>query len=272
MNARKTIALVQNDLNRSLTSTRGILFLVFYGIFWFWMLKNLSDGGAVALSNPENNSALGVIFSWLGLSDNFLGLFLQHPPTLVAYFYLALSSMPLFALWASSDQTAGDLDTRFIRFLTPRVGRPEIYIGRFMGTTIFFCGCISLVTAVAVLISLSIDPSQPAEVLAYGLKIECLLCLYALPFIALMSFFTVATGSPGIAALSGIGSYAVLVTSVPLLALNAPNAEVVLYLVPSVFKTALITLDGIATAMIGLLIQSLAYFLLGWVIFKKRDI
>lgn len=273
VNTAKTLAIFRNDIHRALTSARGILFLVFFGIFWFWVLGNLLDGDAATLADPEDNRNIATVLSWLGLERDYLRLFLEYPPTLVAFFYVALTSMPLFALWVASDQTAGDIDSKFIRFLTPRAGRIEIYLGRFAGTAIFFCLCLALISAAALLTSLLIDPESDRGAFMFTAEILPLLCIYALPFVALMSLLTAVIGSSGIAGLVGIGGYAIFLAMTSFLVLVYPEVELISYLAPSAFKGALLSFDrGLAGAIGGLFIQSAVYLAIGLVVFQRRDI
>lgn len=79
------------------------------------------------LMNAEANMIISMIFD----SNVAQSLFVNRAPTLSAFFLVAISTVPLFVLFAASDQTENDLGTKYLRFLTPRCNRIEIFIGRF---------------------------------------------------------------------------------------------------------------------------------------------
>ena len=54
MRARRHIGvLVRHDLRYTLSSPRGLLFLVFFALFWSWILVKLATGWAAQLGTPQ---------------------------------------------------------------------------------------------------------------------------------------------------------------------------------------------------------------------------
>jgi len=265
-----TLIIALNSAHRFAGSTRGILFLVIYGIFWYQVFTRLYSGVATIAADEATAETVGSVLAWFDL-DQLITLFSHYPATLVAYFYIALSVMPLFAIWAANDQTAGDLDTRYIRFLLPRAARREIYAGRFIGTLFCFAVVQTLVTLSAITVSIQVDQKTIQDVLQYGLAINSLLILYALAFVTLMSLMTAATASTAIATLVAFSSYALIISIVPVLEVRYPQFQYLIYLLPGAFKSALLG-TGVAIAVGGLLLQSTCYLLLGSLVFVKRDV
>ncbi len=263
--------LVRQDLYYALKSARGLLFLVFFGVFWFWVLWKLSSGNAQHLATPE----AGMIMSWFIDPKVASALFVNRAPTFSAFFYLAISTAPMFVLFAASDQTANDIGSKYLRFLTPRCNRIEIFIGRFFGAVILVAFAYLAISLVAALISIAVDKDSLAMVIADAPLVVISLILYTLPFIALMSLCSVVVGSAGLSALMGISIYVILLVLITVIHLKMPAAaDFLAYALPSSTKGAYLQLSWstMLSAAITVPIYIVVYGYMGWMIFKKRDI
>ncbi len=263
--------LVRQDLAYALSSARGLLFLVFFGIFWFWILYKLSGGGAQWLADPQGN----VVVAWLFDAKLAQTLFQQRPPTLSLYYLLAIGSVPLFVLAAASDQTANDIGSRYLRFLIPRCNRLEVFIARFIGVLILVACAYVAVTFAAALISASTDQRSLGEVSGYALQIALALILYSVPFIALMSLCSASVGSAGLSALIGISVYALTAVVISFVSIRWPQiGELLGYLLPNHTKAQFLALGSDTLMSTGLImpLYVLAYGGAGWLVFRNRDI
>ena len=248
-----------------------MLFLVFFGIFWFWVLYKLSGGGAQWLADPQGN----VVVAWLFDLELAQTLFLERPPTLSLYFLLAMSSIPAFVLAAASDQTANDIGSRYLRFLIPRCNRLEVYIARFLGVVVLIAAAFSIVTLAAAFISARVDQNSPVEVYSYAVQIAAVLIIYALPFVAIMSLCSASVGSAGLSALIGLSFYTLTTVLISFISIRWTEvSDVLRYLLPSHTKSQLLTLSsgGLVAAGLAIPVYVITYAGAGWLIFKRRDI
>ncbi|MCF6288863.1 MAG: hypothetical protein L3J53_06470 [Proteobacteria bacterium] len=263
--------LVRQDLYCSLKSTRGLLFLVFFGVFWFWVLWKLSSGSAQYLASPEAGMMMSFFIDPKIASD----LFIDKAPTLSAFFYLAMSTVPIFVLFAASDQTANDIGSKYLRFLTPRCNRIEIFIGRFIGAVILVVLAYLAVSVIAALISIAVDKDSFTLVIRDTPLVVLSLILYTIPFVALMSLCSVIVGSAGLSALMGISIYVILLLIVSVIGIKLPQlADYLSFLLPNATKGAFLELSwsSFVGAVLTIPIYVVAYGFLGWVVFSKRDI
>jgi len=165
MNLQHLGVLARYEINRSLVSTRGVLFLAIYAIVWFWFLWKLSEGWADNLTDPDTLK----IVSWL-LDPELAGiLFVEHSPSLSVFFMFFMAAIPVFTMWGAGDQTATDIGTRHLRFLIHRCGRAEIYVGRFLGALCFMAVVHLLVTLAGAATALYMDAQS--DTISYGLRI-----------------------------------------------------------------------------------------------------
>lgn len=270
MNLQHVFVLARYELAKAVVSARGVLFLVLYGIVWFWILWKLSGGSASWLARPEGNA----LASWLLDPTIARHLFVDNPPTLSAFLVLALTLLPIFVLWGSGDQTASDIGNKHLRFLIPRCGRLEIYVGRFIGAVVFITAFHLIIVAAATIISAFADANGATASLVFGVRVAFVVLLFALPFIALMALAGALTGSAPVAVLTAISAYTIVAVFSNLLSMTWPAAKWIGYLLPSPLKAQLLTGDAMTlfTAAAGLLAYATVYFAAGWWVFRSRDI
>lgn len=263
--------LVSQDIYYSLKSARGLLFLVFFAVFWLWVLWKLSNGNARALASPE----AGMIMSWFIDPSVASSLFVNRAPTFSAFFYLAMSTVPMFVLLASSDQTANDIGSKYLRFLTPRCNRIEIFVGRFLGSVILIGAAYIMVTVAAALLSMAVDDKGVSRVMADMPLVLISLVIYVIPFVALMSLCSVIVGSAGLSALMGISVYVVVLVLISVVRIKSPDfAHALAYIIPNSTKLQYLQLSWSKMISASLFMPAyvLVYGFLGWTIFSKRDI
>jgi len=262
--------LIRHDLRYTLSSARGLLFLVFFSLFWAWVFSKLVGGLAARLGTPQ----AGFLVTWL-FDSNIARLLQERPASLAAYFVVATTLTPLFAMLASCDQTATDLGTRHIRFLIPRVGRAEIFVARLLGASIVMTIAQLLAGIAATIVALVVhkDGGNTGAIIAYGAQVTGLLIVYSLPIVALMSLVSAAMASVGLALLAGVGGYAILGVALGLMPLEGTAATIVSFLVPSGLKPYILRpeLGPALAACAGALGYVALYTFLGWQVFRTRD-
>lgn len=268
MNHQHVLVLSRYELLQSLIGTRGVLFLILYGCTWFWVLWRLSGGWADNLASEQGLA----IMSWAFDPELARALFAERSPTMGLFFLLFLSLIPVFTMWGAGDQTATDIGTRHLRFLIPRCGRHEIYVGRFVGALVFMTlvNCIVVGGGVALAAGLDLRP----DTFSYGLRILGVSFLYTLPFVALMSLYGAMLGSAAGAILTAMATYAIVAIAGGLMSLHWPEAQYITWLFPAPLKPALLTGAGagFGMALAALPVYAAVYFGLGWLIFTRRDL
>lgn len=264
--------LVKQDLYHAFKSTRGLLFLVFFGVFWLWLFSKLSGGAAQWLANPEGNVIIGYLFD----PEVARSLFVGRSPTLSAFYLLAISTMPMFVLFAASDQTANDIGSLHMRFLIPRCHRGELFIARFFGACLLVALAYAALTVVALFLTLVVDSQiNTLAVISDALLAGISLIVYAIPFIALMSLCSVIVGSAGLSALVGICVYVVILVVVSVIGIKMPHAaDTLAYMLPNATKPWFIQLNATDTIIGALLamVYVTIYCFIGWKLFQRRDI
>ena len=272
MRARRHIGvLIRHDLRYTLSSARGLLFLVFFGLFWSWVLWKLAGGLAAQLGTAQ----AGFFVTWL-FDSNVARLLQERPATLAAYLVVASMLTPFFAILASCDQTATDLGTRHIRFLIPRVGRAEIFVARLVGAAIAMSVAQLLAGIAATIVAIVVHgggETSTAAIVGYGAQVTGFLIVYSLPIVALMSLVSALMASVGLALLVGLGGYAILGVVLPLVVNKGVPGTVASFVMPGGLKTYLLQpeLGPALAACAGALAYIALYAFLGWQVFRTRD-
>lgn len=269
MSPRDSLAILfRADLRYALHSARGVLLLVFFGVFWTWVFTRLSGGGAQVLTRPE----AGMVASYL-FDEDVLRLFRERSPTMAAFFVIALTATPVFATLAGCDQTASDLASRHLRFLIPRTGRGTIFLARFLGAATLLAAAQFAATLIAALVAINADSTSAAEVAVFGARIALTLVVYSVAWVALLAPLTAAIPSPATVALAGLGTYAVLVILAATVESRWPWLGHILYATPGGFKTHLLEPEFLPSlaAFGGLAVLCAVYLAIGWRVFRERD-
>jgi hypothetical protein len=200
----------------------------------------------------------------------------EQPALLSAIFVFFLILFPFVATVAGFNQTAGDIGTRGLRYLLLRTERPNVFLGRFVGTVGFVAFALALTFLVLlVYVALRFRIYAPGELVAWTLQ-GYLACFFlCLPYVALCAW------------LSGLldGAFAALsicqmVVGFPILFLHLADANVdgdqswLLRLLPWGWKYDL--LDGdLGTRAVAYAVMvgfTLLFLALGLRAFGKRDL
>jgi ABC-type transport system involved in multi-copper enzyme maturation permease subunit len=120
----------------------------------------------------------------------------EKPVTVSAILVLLMLVTPLLSCLAGFNQTAGDISTKGLRFLLIRTERPNIFIGRFLGTYVF-SALTFLITflILAIYMAIKVKVHGPGEMVAWLMQGYLRLMLLSLPYIALCAWISCAIDS-----------------------------------------------------------------------------
>ena len=267
MNWKRISILAWFDLRHSVLKLKGLVFLVPFCFFWYWILEFLMKNGGKLLSSNES-----ILFlSWLYKPEIAQTLLVLHPPTLSMFFIISLATVPFFAMLSGNDQLASDTGRQTFRFLLTRCTRGEIFISRFISNYLILAISATGVAIIATAISLHVDQRASTETIVYALHITILILIYMLPFIGFMSTVSALMSSGLGALLMGVTLYTVL-----LMAGSYVNYKFAadISFVPGGFKEYLFDIkhEDLQTGLVGLFGYACVYSTLGWLIFRQRNI
>jgi len=263
--------LIVQDLFYALRSARGVLFLVFFSVFWLWVFSKFGQVNTQWLRNPEGT----MVLSWLFDAKTAQALFVDRNPAFSLFYLVAINTAPLFVLFAASDQTANDIGSKYLRFLLPRCQRSEIYLGRFFGCVLLVWAAYIAVSLIAALWVVIFNDASFSSIIIEWLWVVISLMIYVLPFIAFMSLCSALVGSAGLSALLGLGSYLIVVIIVGIMGIRWEGmADAIGWILPNAIKPWVLLMDlgALLKAIFVGGIYVLIYGWLGWLMFVRRDI
>ena len=267
MNWKRIGILAWFDLYHSVFKLKGLVFLIPFCFFWYWILEFLlKNGGRLSSSNE------GILFlSWLYKPEIAQILLVLHPPTLSMFFIISLATVPLFAMLSGNDQLSSDTGKQTFRFFLTRCTRGEIFISRFISNYLMFAIPAIAVALITTVISLHVDQRGSAETIDYALHIIILILIYMLPFVGFMSTISAMMSS-------GLGTLLMSATFYTLLLMAGSYINYKfgtdISFVPSGFKEYLFDInhEDLHTGIAGLTGFTCVYTTLGWLIFRQRNI
>ncbi len=225
VNLREARIVARFDYRNLVRSAPGVTFLVIYlyaaitlGAWLADLLraeKYLPPGSHVSAEQArlQLNTVLAEVVRWFVGSDHEAVRFLvfDRPVAMSAFFLVSLLLMPILVQFLAFNQVSGYVHRRSIRFIVPKTGRLELYLGLFASNLLFFTIVSGALTALMtlgwVLFSTHVDTGL---VVLYSLRILVAIWLSCVPIIAFMSLVAAMTGSPVATLFLGAGIYAVL--------------------------------------------------------------
>lgn len=267
---RRIAILCGDDLVHALTSLKGWGVLIPFFLFWFWILDKLRHGAAVWLQTPEGLA----LASWIMNPDLALLLFKAHPPTLSAFYVIALYTLPLFAMLVSCNQLAGDAGSGYFRFLLSRCTRDEILLGRLHGALLLTAAGSLLVGLAAAMVALATDHRQATEVMAYAFHVNLVLLAYLIPWVFLMTLLSAACRSAAGCFFSMIMLFLLVKSMNFIVRLQWPQLAFLSHVLPDTLTGLLLRPDASAEmqAILVIPIYALGYMTLALYQFRRRNL
>jgi len=267
---RRVLIIALGELGRLVATRRGLLTLSGFGLIWAFILFYAVVPVTRWLARSVDSGLADLVLEPLGLR----GIGGWSSPQLAVYWLVGLYLLPGFALMISADQTASDRARGTLRFQVLRVGRGTLYLGRFLGQCVIMVGLI-LATLASVMIIIAIQsPEDVVATLADAGLIVLNLLVTVLPWLALMALCSALASSARRATLYAmvlwivgaivLGQLRDRLSPLPLFDHLLPGSEVAA--LRGLSDTALLALAGPPLAQCAVLL------LLGWLVFRHRDL
>src|SRR5205814_5118158 len=110
----------------------------------------------------------------------------EQPALLSAIFVLLLIAFPFISCLGASNQTSGDIGSRGLRYLLLRTERPNIFLGRFVGTMGFLAASTALLMVIlAVYIGAKFNIYSLGDMALWSLEGYAAVLFVCLPYVAM---------------------------------------------------------------------------------------
>jgi len=146
-------------------------------------------------SSPEIQSGV----RWAaGTSEEHTKYLLEEQPAVLScIFILLLALIPYMIIIGTSNQTAGDIQNRGLRYLLLRTERINIYYGRFLGALCYTAtSTLALVAFVGIYLQFKLGIYSGAEIWMWAFQGWIAILLFSIPFVALCAWMSSVVPSP----------------------------------------------------------------------------
>ena len=130
---------------------------------------------------------------WMTGGDDAQARYLlnDNPALVSAIVVILLMLFPFLACLGSFNQTTGDIGSRGLRYLLLRTERPNIFLGRFIGTAVFVVVCtVLLMTIVLLYVGFKLKVYAAGALVGWGLQTTLALAVLALPYAAMCAWMS----------------------------------------------------------------------------------
>jgi len=269
MNWHRILELAVFDLRWSIFRRKGLMYILPFSLFWYVVLKRFYDGAANWIQSSDFLMLASTRFDMEIISH----LFVELPPSMSAFFILALYTTPFFTMLAANDLFASDLGNGYFRFLITRCHRSEIFLARCLSSLLIIASCTLVCTAVAGLIATFIEGYPGTLTCGYFFKIISILIIYSIPFVAGMAVLSAMLNSAIAVMLLACAGYTLILIGIYIAEAAFDEPAMFFYLLPSGMKKDLISMHG--TDMLIAVASTPAYALIlaciAWFLFKRRN-
>ena len=162
-------------------------------------LGHSADEAASTVDRIARSDEVAGAVEWVtGAEPEEVSYLLQRQPALLSAIFLSLLvAMPWIFCFGAFNQTSGDIASRGLRYLLLRTERPNIYLGRFLGTLAFLAASLAILLVVVVLyIGLKFNIYPAADLLLWSLHGYVAFLVLALPYVAMCAWISGGIDSP----------------------------------------------------------------------------
>ena len=223
------------------------------------------------IETDQNPSANGI-----PEPDPWTAYLLDEQPALLSKIFLVLLfGMPFLISVLGFNQTAGDIQSRGLRYLMLRTERANIYFGRFLGSALFSTLVIAfLVAMIAFYVGMKFRIYSAGALALWGLYGFGAISILMLPYLAVCSAMSASVSSPFLS----LAASKLIIVGVPIVAAigkhNWEPLKNTKYLLPWGIQNYLMHPEwthflGAAAGCLG---YTLFFLLLGYVRFQRRDL
>jgi hypothetical protein len=270
----------------------GLVFMFFTlaaGLFiagiFIDMVSNVKKANDQQGQNVTTKQVLGEVVNeigrpavkWAIQGDNAQVTYMvdEKPALVSAIMIVLMFALPFLVGMGSFNQLSGDIGSKGLRYLLPRTERPNLFIGRFIGTYVFVLVTLAILMGAVLLYTLlGARYYSAGDVIPWMLRCYVAMAFLALPYVAFCSWFSAMIDMPfGTFALTQavIGLLPVFVALLPS---DIKWAKYINYAMPWPWKYRLLHPDfgQVALASGAMLGYTAIFLFLGLRYFQKRDL
>lgn len=259
--------LARFELTKRFNSRSGIVALIAFIMVWSVILIYPVKEAASIIMQPSFKEFMAAVFGPTTLDQ----LFNWKVAEFAVFWVAALYLFPLFSIFISADQFSSDKQRGTLRFISLRVSRNSLFLGRFIGQILIQSILILLTLVAAIALIMSRDSSLLLPALNTAMIIFASILIVVLPYIAMMALLSIIANSARQASIFAVILWIIVSLIITLVNVQFPGFNVIGYLLPGSQLSDMVNTQGIAAfayAPIPLL-QTVVILLIGRMVMQR---
>ncbi|WP_434937469.1 ABC transporter permease [Shewanella sp. HL-SH8] len=255
------------ELTKRFSSRSGIIALIAFIMVWSIILIYPVKEAASIIMQPSFKEFMAAVFGPTTLDK----LFNWKVAEFAVFWVAALYLFPLFSIFISADQFSSDKQRGTLRFISLRVSRNSLFLGRFIGQVLIQSLLIVLTLIVAIALIMSRDSSLLFPAINTALIIFASVLIVVLPYIAMMALLSIIANSARQASIFAVILWIIVSLVITLINVQLPGFDVVSYLLPGSQLSDMVNTKGLAAfAYTPIpLLQTVAILIIGRIVMQR---
>ncbi|UJF21033.1 ABC transporter permease [Shewanella sp. OMA3-2] len=259
--------LARFELTKRFSSRSGIIALIAFIMVWSIILIYPVKEAATIIMQPSFKEFMAAVFGPTTLDQ----LFNWKVAEFAVFWVAALYLFPLFSIFISADQFSSDKQRGTLRFISLRVSRNSLFLGRFIGQVLIQSLLILLTLIVAIALIMSRDSSLLFPAINTAMIIFASVLIVVLPYIAMMALLSIIANSARQASIFAVILWIIVSLVITLVNVQLPGFDVVSYLLPGSQLSDMVNTQGLAafTYTPIPLLQTVAILIIGRIVMQR---
>lgn len=259
--------LARFELSKRFSSRSGIIALIAFIMVWSIILIYPVKEAASIIMQPSFKEFMAAVFGPTTLDQ----LFNWKVAEFAVFWVAALYLFPLFSIFISADQFSSDKQRGTLRFISLRVSRNSLFLGRFIGQVLIQSLLIILTLIAAIALIMSRDSSLLLPAINTAMIIFASVLIVVLPYIAMMTLLSIIANSARQASIFAVILWIIVSLIITLVNVQFPGFDVVSYLLPGSQLSDMVNTQGLAAfAYIPIpLLQTVAILIIGRMVMQR---
>jgi ABC-type transport system involved in multi-copper enzyme maturation permease subunit len=259
--------LARFELTKRFSSRSGIIALIAFIMVWSIILIYPVKEAASIIMQPSFKEFMAAVFGPTTLDQ----LFNWKVAEFAVFWVAALYLFPLFSIFISADQFSSDRQRGTLRFISLRVSRNSLFLGRFIGQVMIQSLLILLTLIVAIALVMSRDSSLLFPAIKTAMIIFASVLIVVLPYIAMMALLSIIANSARQASIFAVILWIIVSLVITLINVQLPGFDVVSYLLPGSQLSDMVNTQGLAAfAYTPIpLLQTFAILIIGHIVMQR---
>lgn len=259
--------LARFEMTKRFSSRSGIIALIAFIMVWSIILIYPVKEAASIIMQPSFKEFIAAVFGPTTLDQ----LFNWKVAEFAVFWVAALYLFPLFSIFISADQFSSDKQRGTLRFISLRVSRNSLFLGRFIGQVLIQSMLILLTLVAAIALIMSRDSNLLLPAFNTAMFIFANVLIVVLPYIAMMALLSIIANSARQASIFAVILWIIVSLIITLVNVQFPGFDTISYLLPGSQLSDMVNTQGLAAfAYTPIpLLQTVAILLIGRMVMQR---